>query len=189
MNTAEITLPEVQSLPQSARFYKDGEKTLVEISFIGSKDNIVRKVQPEHMAKFRDEWNAFCDGEPLTRRKGTPLTEVMDEQRAQHYFSLNVHNVEELSALSDGQCQALGHGTLTLRETSRKLMIQRKIEAHDRASKVISDATSKIGAMPEAKADIDALKSDVAELKTMFAQFLAAQAENPKRGRPPKVAS
>jgi hypothetical protein len=101
----DITLPEVAALQQRARFFKDGSIDKVEISAVGSKDTIIKKVGPEEMAKFKPEWDAYCDGIPLTRRPGTPLTDILGvtQDRADAYIARNVHTAEELAVLTDGQ--------------------------------------------------------------------------------------
>ena len=173
---------------QHARFYRDGARDYVEISYVGSKDTFVQKVTPELMARFRDEWNAHCDGVPLKQRVGTPLTDIpnMKEELAAKYIAANVHTAEEFAALSDAQCQGLGHGTLTLRTACRGLLEQRRAAAVEAATKKISEVAASVTAMPQAEADARyASKSDVDELKAMLAQLINAQKS--KRGRPPKV--
>lgn len=142
MNLQEITLPEVVPMAQRARFYKDDkERNMIEISFAGSKDTNVTKVNPEHMAQFREEWNAFCDGLPPKQRGGTPLTEVMDEVLAKGYVDKNVHTLEELAALHDGQCQLLGHGTLTFRKAARDHLTLKLMQGKEAAHKAVMEAS------------------------------------------------
>lgn len=192
----EFSLPEtdggaVRAMHQTARFYKDENgRDMVEIGYVGMKDTNVSKVKPEHMARFRDEWNAFCDGSPLKIRTGMPLTDVpgVNDLVAENFVKQNIHNAEELAALNDGQCQALGHGALTARNNARKLI---ETEAERRREKLIQQmgkATSKLGAAPaEASADVVVLKAEVSELKNMVGDLVKALADKPKRGRPPKA--
>lgn len=186
--TPDIVLPEVPALAQTPRFFRDGGRDLVEISTVGSKDTVVRKVQPEHMAAFRSEWNAYCDGQPPQRRAGTPLTEIpgVRETKAEAYVTRNVHTLEELAALSDAQCQALGHGTLTDREQARKIVAQRRFEAREQARKVVSDASAAIGPVP---AEAYASRSELAEVKDTLAALsanVAALLERMQTKRRPK---
>jgi len=191
-----ITLPEVQGFAQKGRFFREGDANMIEISFVGSKDTVVRKVKPEHMAAFPDEWAAYCDGRPPERRKGTPLTDVVDPQRAETYIARNVHTLEELAALSDAQCQALGHGTLTQRETARKLLIQRQAEQQVRARDAVSEGAATLSAATEAKfeqatGDVAELKAQVSELTgavTELTKLVASLAEKRGPGRPRKEA-
>lgn len=159
----DIDLPEVQSFAQQPRFFKDGGKDYVEISFLGAKDTVVKKVTPDIMAKFRDEWNAYCDGKPLEKRKGTPLTVLpeISEQMADEFVRRNLHTLEELAVLSDHQCQGLGHGLITLRRKAIALVQQRQFAEKDRAHKAITSAVVKPA--PEENNDITELKSIVAE--------------------------
>lgn len=189
MNVPSVDIPEVQAMHQQARFFRDEGQDFVEISFVGSKDTIVHKVRPEHMARFRDEWTAFCDGVPLKKRDGTPLTDIkgMQEVTAERYISQNIHNMEELSALSDAQCQALGHGTLTFRNAAREALEMRKAQQMEIISKKISEASKSVQAMPSEEMDAKyASKADVDEIKGMLAQLLAAQTKRGP-GRPPKT--
>lgn len=142
----DVSLPEVASLQQRARFYTDDNgRPMVEISAIGSKDTIKKKVGPEEMARFKPDWDAFCDGKPLTRRPGTPLTDVpgIDQNKADNYIARNIHNAEELAVLTDGACQGVGHGTLTDRKAAQGLLTMRKLqqttEQRDRVSKAAAD--------------------------------------------------
>lgn len=185
MSMQDVDIPEVQTMHQTARFYEEDGKQLVEIGFVGSKDTIVRKVQPEHMARYRDEWNAFCDGIPLKVRSGTPLSEVpnLHSRLAESFVSQNVHNAEELAALNDSQCQALGHGTLTARKEARDMLELRKAKASEEAQKRISDSIRSVAAMPDEMDGKYASKADVDEIKALLAQLLQA----PKRGRPRKT--
>jgi hypothetical protein len=186
----EIDIPEVARMHQNARFYRDGERDYVEISYVGSKDTMIHRVKPEHMAMFRAEWNAYCDGIPVKKREGTPLVDVpnMPDAVAEKYIGMNIHNAEELAALSDGQCQALGHGALTLRNNARGMLQQRKAADLEAASRKISQAAASVGSLSdaEAQAALDAKyasKADVDEIKGMLAQLLERRGPGrPKKG-------
>ena len=187
----DISLPEVQALHQNARFFKDDTgRDLVEISFVGVKDTVVKRVTPDVMATFKQEWDAYCDGRPLERRAGIPLAEIVSEQRVEHYIARNIHNVEELAMLSDAQCQAIGHGTLTERAAAQKLLSVRRVEADERARKAVSDASASLGPRPAEKyaaaSDLAATNAKLDVLADNIGALVAALADKPKRGRPPK---
>jgi hypothetical protein len=177
MTLTDITLPEVRVYTQSAKFFRRGEQDFVEISFIGAKDTLVEKVAPVHMAQFRNEWDAYCDGRPAQRRDGIALTELpgLDEEKAESYFARNVHTLEELAALSDAQCQGIGHGTLTDRQGARKLVMQRQLERRDRMQRAVHEASAAIGPKPAeafaAKSEIETVRSELAELRMMMADL------------------
>lgn len=193
----ELSIAGVDSFQQSARFYKDDGADFVEISFVGSKDSLVKKVSPEHMAKFKDAWDAYCDGRELEQRKGTPLTDApMSEIVAKSYVQRNVHTLEELAMLSDAQCQALGHGTLTHRENARKLIATRTDERRQDQMKAVSKAAGTIGgAAPTADNSevLETLKDQSQQLKVLnegigaLVQLMTAQAQKSKPGRKPKA--
>lgn len=160
----DIDLPEVKSFQQQPRFFKKDGKDFVEISFLGTKDTLVKKVTPDIMAKFQAEWNAYCDGRPLERRKGTPLTELPEitEQMAEDFVRRNLHTLEELAVLNDHQCQALGHGLITLRKKALALVQQRQFAERDKAHKAITAQTAAVAVQPDSK-EVDDLKAIVAE--------------------------
>ncbi|MFA6984575.1 MAG: hypothetical protein WC213_00015 [Arenimonas sp.] len=184
----DIALPEVPAMHQHARFFKDNGLDFIEISFTGVKDTVIKKVGPDHMSKFRDAWNAYCDGTPMARRAGTSLTLLngVDQQLADKYIAQNVHTVEELAALNDAQCQALGHGTLTLRKQANDRLSLLKFQTEEKARKAVSDAAATIGAMPAEKyasaSEVAELKQGIDDLKALLAQALATK----KPGRPKK---
>lgn len=195
MTVQNIDLPEVLALQQHARFYREGERDFVEISFTGVKDTVIQKVQPEHMARFPEAWAAHCDGTPMKQRTGTPLTDIpgVDQQRAEHYISRNVHNVEELAVLHDGQCQALGHGTLTLRKAAQELLTVRRMKQVEASRSSVMQASAGIGAVPAEKyaseSDLTAVKQTMGELASNVASLVAmlqaqAAAQAPKRRGP-----
>jgi hypothetical protein len=169
MQTQAIAIPEVQGFAQKARFFREGEANLVEISFVGSKDTVVKKVSPVEMAQFRDDWDAFCDGRPVERRKGTPLTAIMPSETAERYIGRNVHSLEEVAQLSDAQCQGLGHGTLTHRQTAIRFLAARKAEEAARQRDAISEGAATLTSAVEAK--VAQSSGEIAELKDQIAKL------------------
>jgi hypothetical protein len=196
MSLQNLTLPEVQSFAQKGRFFREGTTDFIEIQFVGSKDSIVKKVAPEHMAKFREEWNAYCDGRPPQRRQGTDLTAIgIPAEKAEEYAFRNVHTLEELAALSDAQCQGLGHGTLTHRQMAQKLLSAHAMEKAAAARDAVSEGAATLSTEVAAKVeqssgDIAELKTQVGDLTKAVAALVAAmQPVEVKRGpgRPKKV--
>jgi hypothetical protein len=177
MTLTDITLPEVKVYTQSAKFFRRGEQDFVEISFIGAKDTLVEKVTPSHMAQFRNEWDAYCDGRPIERRQGIPLIDLagLDEARAESYIARNVHTLEELAALSDAQCQGIGHGAITDRQGARKIVLQRQLEMRDRMQRAVHEASAAIGPRPVEQfapsTDLQAVRGELAELKRAVADL------------------
>lgn len=193
-NVADFTLPEVQVLHQKPRFFKEGNADFIEISYVGSKDTMIRKVCPQHMASFRDEWNAYCDGQPVKQRSGTPLTDLpsIKDLRVEHYTSRNVQTLEELAALTDAQCQALGHGVLTDREHTRKLLTQRTIEQTSQIRDKVTKMSADIGPVPSEKyasaGELAATNAKIDALADNVAALVAVLSEKKKLGRPKKEA-
>ena len=112
----------------------------------------------------------------------------MKQELAAKYIAANVHTAEEFAALSDAQCQGLGHGTLTFRNACLQMLEQRKAAAMEAVAKKISEGVPSISSMPAAEADAKyASKADVDELKSMLAQLISAQASKRGPGRPKKA--
>ena len=156
--------PQILSLTQRARFYKDENgRELVEISFVGQKDTVVQYVTPQHMASYKTEWDRYCDREPMQLRAGTPLRELFDERTEQKYVLHNVHNLEELAALSDSQCQGVGHGTMTDRETARQKLLHDQFEADAVRRKKI-DAMPAVGLTAAPDPELGRLKDEIKEI-------------------------
>ncbi len=188
MTLQDITLPEVKVHTQTARFFRDGSKDKIEIKFVGSKDTINQIVTPAHMAQFKSEWDAYCDGKEPEKRSGTPLTDLaaISQDRAADYIHRNVHTLEELAALNDGQCQALGHGTITDRKGARELVAMRQMQARDKLQREVQSKSATLGPVPAEKyapnSEIEALKCELSELKAMLSEALTKR----KGGRPKK---
>jgi hypothetical protein len=195
MTLTDITLPEVKVYTQSAKFFRRGEQDFIEISFIGAKDTLVERVRPSHMAQFRSEWDAYCDGRPPQRREGIPLTDLpdLDDTRAEGYIARNVHTLEELAALSDAQCQGIGHGSLTDRQGARKLVAQRQLEIRDRMQRAVHEASAAIGPRPVERyapnADMEAMRGELSELRQSIADLseLIGQTGKPHGRRKPRA--
>lgn len=190
MSMNDINLPEVPARTLHARFFKDGRGSdRVEISMAGSKDTVVTEVTPDVMAQYRDEWNAYCDGKPLTQRQGTSLMDIpgMNDDRVKHYLHMNVHTVEELAALSDIQCQQVGHGVLTERKTAQALlasrMADRRQKFHDKLEKAMAAAQPVKNEVADGKLD----KLIAGQEQMTQAILSLAQALQPRKpGRPKK---
>lgn len=194
MTVADITLPEVRVYNKSAKFFRRGDGDYIEISFIGAKDTFVEKVQPSHMAEFRNEWNAYCDGRPVERREGIALTELsgLDSARAENYIARNVHTLEELAALSDAQCQGIGHGALTDRQGARRLITQRQIESREKMQRAVNEANATVGPRPvesyAQSAAVESIKDEIAELKQSIGHLAGLVASREPKSKPRSAA-
>lgn len=195
MSLEEIALPEVTAHLHTVKFSKEKNSTYIEIKNTGTSETSVRKVRPEDMARYRNEWMAFCDGMPPSKelRKGISLKMLngMNDELEQKFISYNVHNIEEFAALSDMQCQTLGHGTLTLRKQAQERLGLLRLQQQEQAVKVINEAAASVKPVPDAQYasqdDLVAVKESVASLDTKMDAILAALGNKPLRGRPKKV--
>lgn len=193
---SDITVSGVKETPTTARFYRnDKGSEYVELSFVGSKDTLVQRATAELRMEYKDAYDAYCDGVPLAKRQGTALTTIMDGQQAESYIQRNVHTLEEFAALTDGQCQSLGHGTLTLRKKAQAIVGQAQLADKLQKGKRIADEMSEVGKTQAdaVTADIQELKGAVSELTTSMgeltkgiAALITMQAERKKPGPKPK---
>lgn len=186
----DISLPEVPARTMHARFHKDANGSdRVEISMAGTKDTVVTEVTPDVMAQYREEWNAYCDGRPLTQRPGSPLTDIpgMNEDRLKHYLHMNVHTLEELAALNDIQCQGVGHGVMTERKTARTILTTRQAEKKDNFAKKMEQAMKTAQPVQDQQSDekLDKLIA-IGELTNQNILALIQALQPRKPGRPKK---
>ncbi len=165
----DVEIPEVESVAQRGRFFKDENgRECIEISFVGQKDTIIHFTTPAHMARYKREWDAYCDKEPLALRAGTPLSALFDEKTEGSYVAANIHTLEELAALDDLQCQGVGRGTLTNRQAAREKIIQIQFDADQARRKTIDSlpTTALSSATPgEPSPDISELKKAVSGIQ------------------------
>lgn len=124
-----------------AKFFKDGERDLVEIKIAGQEDTVIEKVNPQHLADYPREWEAYQRNEKDVDYGGTPLTEVpgMSEQAAVGYKLKGIHNAEMLAEASDGVISRLGMGALAFRKSAQNLVDANKHRKAAPAPKATAD--------------------------------------------------
>lgn len=161
------SFPGVFSISQRAHFYKDENgRDMVEISFVGQKDTVVHYVSPQHMAQYKREWDAYCDKQPLELRRGTPLSELFDEKSESKYVAVNIHNLEELAALNDLQCQGVGRGTMTDRENAQRKLAQNQYEEEVARRRKIDELVAPLSTAAAApNLELETLKQTISELE------------------------
>lgn len=102
-------LSQFKSVKAGAPIYDDVD--MIEVYTPGEKDP-VRVVATEfHKRRFPDQWKAYQDGIEL-HQSGTPIELLFtNEPSAVRLLKhLNVHTIQQLSALSDTAKQQIGHG-------------------------------------------------------------------------------
>jgi hypothetical protein len=127
------------SIPQTVKtsnlrpeFYRREDGTLmIRVANLASKDVYEAKAQPEHSKQFPDAFEAFERGKSEPDVGGTPLTDVpgINKDVARAYRTKGVRNAEELAALSDAACSAMGHGVLTARKSAINLLKANQADA------------------------------------------------------------
>lgn len=125
--------------PVKARFFKLGNKDMIEIAIIGDHNTYQGKVTKEDMARFPREWEAYQAGLDMPEVEGTPLIEVpgMNEQLVQWYKFQGIHVAEQLASASDIVIQKLGMGGNVLRRNAEILI---KSKAWEKREKDHQDA-------------------------------------------------
>lgn len=116
-----------------AKFFKDDDTKLdmVEISWIGEGQTLIRKATPQDVARFPLEWQAHEAGKGEIEIKGTPLTEVpgIDKGLAMALRLKGVRTAEELAGLDEAAAKGLGMGIYTFGKAARNLLAAKKLEA------------------------------------------------------------
>ncbi len=134
-----------------AEFHRDDVtgREMVTIRIKGSNDTSIQKVEPHHISMWPVEYQAFKTNNPDIEIGGTPLMEIpgMTPEKVRNYKLNGVRNVEELSELSDMNCNLMGHGVLTDRSVARLLLEARsKAGASTPAPKKVKAADAHAGA-------------------------------------------
>jgi hypothetical protein len=99
---------EEASITEGREIFKDAE--WIDIHIVGDNlTKISRPVSAEDKTRFRDAYNAFKNQETSVNT-GTPLTEwaVISKAVAMNLKSLNIHTVEQLASVSDGNLSWMG---------------------------------------------------------------------------------
>lgn len=147
------------------------EVPFVRINIPGDINNqIDTRAEDHHKQRFAVQWGRFEAG--LSQEiKGWRLEDwpVVTTAQVRNLKYLGVHTVEQMSTLTDTQCQKVGMGAMELRLKAK-------------------------GALEKAKGEVDenaVLKAQLAEMQTQLAALTSAQAEPEKRGpgRPRKEAA
>jgi hypothetical protein len=113
----------------------------VSITIVGDPNVFVDKVNDEYIARFPNEWAAFSKGEKEPEVIGTKLGEIgLTTELARHYQLKGVRNIEDLAALSDMGCSALGMGAITNRKNAINYLKVKQMEA----AQIVQEAAKEI---------------------------------------------
>lgn len=140
----------------------------VRIAFPGAKSDIIKHVQmndepnsPSHPNRFPRQWAAF-QAQQAQVPDGTPLEmcKFIAGHRVKELKAQNVHTAEQLASMPDNILQTLGMGVLRERELAKAFINE------DAKLAELSSALAEKAAM---KADMDALRNQLAELNALMA--------------------
>lgn len=111
------------------------ELIVCRMKVVGDPDESVVPMKPhnkQHLIdRFPDAWRDF-NGEAM-EVSGTPLTELGLTEAKILDFRLNgVSTVEQVAALSDANCEAIGFGTRKLRSAAQAMIAAQQQEASER---------------------------------------------------------
>jgi hypothetical protein len=119
------------------RFFKDDVTgtDMIEIKIIGDPCDLIKKVDPSHIAKFPREWEFYKAGAVEIDVGGTPIIEVpgVDRNVAMALKLKGVRNAEELAGLDEAAAKGLGMGIYTLSKAAKQLVRLRELEAMQNA--------------------------------------------------------
>ena len=165
----EDVYQEFESEKQGRAIYKSVNK--VRIFAPGNKSDIIQHVQmtdepnkPAHPTRFPRQWQAFLaqqeqvpDGTPLEMCKFIP------SHRVKELKAMHIHTAEMLGSMSDMAIQVLGMDGRRLRDLCKAFV------SEDKGTAELSAALAREAAM---KADLDAMKQQMAELNSRMSQQL-----------------
>jgi hypothetical protein len=106
--TIEAVKDEEASIEQGRDIYKDVE--WVTINIVGNNlTKVSRPVTEEDKRRFSNYYNAFAN-QSVQLNVGTPLTEwsLIGKAQAMTLKSMNIHTVEQLAAVADGNLSWMG---------------------------------------------------------------------------------
>lgn len=158
---------------QKRPIYRD--ETWVRIRIAGNdKDIVERKATDADKARFPEAWAAFERGQ-VQATTGTPLEKWprMTPGMVATLKGLAIMTVEDMATLSDVGCQRVGMGAYDLRKDAQDYL--------NSASQASAAADAE-----RLQADNDALRAEVADLKKLVGDMMAAQAQT-AQAHAPKV--
>jgi hypothetical protein len=116
-----------------AKFFRDEEanRDMIEIKIIGDPNTLIRKVSPQDVERWPNEWSGYQAGKAEIEVKGTSLMEVpgIDKGRALAFKLQGVRTAEELAGLDEAAAKGLGLGTWTLVRVAKAFLAERRLEA------------------------------------------------------------
>jgi hypothetical protein len=161
---------EEESLAQGRPIFNDRE--FIKIIPVGDRNTVIcEPVTEEHRHRFANQYAAFKN-QQIQPQSGTPLEEwaPLTKSQVMTMKAVNVHTVEQLAAVSDGNLTNLGMGARELREKA-----------------IVYIETAQSNAMPlAAQQKINDLEKQVEALKNQLAGFERDPEVAKKRGRPRK---
>lgn len=114
-----------------ASFFKDeAGRDMVELKIVGDPNTFIRKVGPKDVEHWPAEWASYQGGQAMVDVGGTPLTDVPGITRdiSTALRLKGVRNVEELAALDDAACKALGMQGIPWRRAAGLVLKERELE-------------------------------------------------------------
>ena len=168
----EDVYQEYQSEKEGRAIYKPVNK--VRIFAPGNKSDIIKHVQmedepnsPSHPHRFPRQWAAF-QAQQEQVPDGTPLEmcKFIQSHRVKELKAMHIHTAEQLASMSDANMQALGMDGRRLRDLCKAYV------SEDKGTKELSAALAREAAI---KADLEAMKQQMAELNARMSQQLHAE--------------
>ncbi len=131
----------------------------IRIVIPGDKDNVVmRQATRQDKEKYPDAWKRYQEKDKETR-VGTPLEEwqPISKSQVKEAKYMEIHTVEQLAAVSDGNLQKLGPGWVSLRSNAQVWVSnQRDGAAAAQVASQLEQANSLIAQLQERMAAMEA---------------------------------
>lgn len=141
------------------------------------KTEVRREAKDADKATYAHEWEAYLAGKEH-QQSGTPIELLPGLPRgmAQALKALYIYTIEQMAELPDVHLHKVGMGGGDLRRKAQEYITGGK-------GAILEMQTRMEAAEAQARAQIEALQAQVAELQEQL-----AEATKPKRGRKPKLA-
>lgn len=167
----EAVKDEEATISEGRPIYSDRE--YIKIIPVGDKNTVIcEPVSEEHKMRWPHQYAAFKN-QQTQPQVGTPLEEwpPLSKSQVLTFKGANVHTVEQLASVSDGNLTNLGMGSRALR---------------DKAIAYMANAKDNSGLMAMQE-QLNAAQKQIEALTNQLTGFKAAGVDEPKRrGRPKK---
>lgn len=181
-----------KAVEQPFESIKAGRPIFKDVDFVmvftpGNQLNIIDTVaRTDHIARFPQQWAAYKAGRDGDQRElvGTPVSvwPLLTAAQAEEFKAMKFFTVEQIANSSDLQLQALG-----MVGGANPHTIRDRAKAYLQAAAGTALPQAQVTENAELRAQMQAMKDELAALRAQANGLSAPAVEKPKRGRKPKV--